>query len=366
MEKATFSYNMYVKEKLIAWRNRYEAEHHATLNYTSIAKEMENRFQITTSPQKIAAMFDSQSTREIKLQEIVALSQMYDIPLWDLCQYPNIPGSCIEPYEVVSKENHAVHELHNHYYFTNEGHYYYCYYFKPKHFQNHLKSVTDSTIEEARMSVSMKNGHTEVRLEEMKSAKTFYGEPMPSFVLTGNLYHFENTNMAYSFISDQSGRRAMALMFSYLNLSADIRYYLTAGMMTFSLNQTHCPLFQKMAVFRVRQDLQDAENTEILRGILSLNSCPMILDEETIQQLKEDDTMRQLLSEGEILQNCRMFNENAIRDSFAVPDDYERMERLLRLRQRSLNHAHEIVSEPDCFADYIKQFQLRQIQKKTK
>lgn len=173
--------------------------------------------------------------------------------------------------------------MHNPFYFTDDGQYYYCYYFRPKHFQNRIKPVNDLKIEEARMSISLKDGHTIVKLEELKSSTTFDGDPMPSFILTGRLDHFENTDMAYSFITDDSGQRAMALMFTFLNLSADIRYYMTVGMMTFSQNQTHEPLFQKMAVFRVRQNYQENKTSEVIRGILSLNSSPLIIDEKTLQ-----------------------------------------------------------------------------------
>lgn len=362
-------YNMHVKEKLIEWRKRFESDNNVTLNFTAIANALEDRFEITTSTQKVAAMFNKQSSREIKLQELVALATIFDIPLWDLCQYPNNPNSGIDLYSLTKQKNSSsgpIHELRNNYYFTEEGQYYYCYYFRPKHFQNHIKPIEDSVIEEARMSIFLKNGHTVVKLEEMKSSSTFYGDPMPSFVLTGNLLHFENPNMAYSFIVDSTGRRAMALMFTYLNLSADIRYYMTVGMMTFSVNQTHEPLFQKMAVFRVRQNYKEEKTAEILRGILSLNSSPLIIDEDTKKKLEEDVVMAKLLSEGRSPEKYYVYNEATLRDSFLIPDDYQRMLLLLQLRKSSLYPAHEIVSEPDTFADFIKHYQLYQLQDRKK
>lgn len=358
-----FSYNMYVKKKLSEWRDNYEKEH-SKLNYTLLARTMEERFKISTSTQKIAAMFDIQSPREIKLQEIVALSQIFNIPLWDLCQFPNITDSGIDPH-ALSRENNAVHELNNKYYFTNNEDCYYCYYFKPKHYSCRLHPVESTVIEEAKMTISLNHGHTEVKLEELKSSKSFYGEPLRSFTLSGNLYHFENTEMAYSFISDETGRRAMAIMFSYLNLSADIRYYLTAGIMTFSLNQTHSPLFQKMAVFRVRQDLKNEENEEIIRGILSLNSRPLFLEKEAVDKLEENDVIKQLFSEYKKSQNIYIINESAVSDSLLIPDDMERMKLLLKLRKLSLNSAHEIVSETDFFADFIKTYQAGQLEEQN-
>ena len=366
MQNEEYSYNMLVKKRLIDWQDKFKKENKATLNYTAIAEAMETHFNIQTSTQKVAAMFNSQSNREIKLQELVALATLFNIPLWDICEYPNNPNSGINTASLIKgnkTNNGPIRELNNPYYFTSEGQYYYCYYFRPKHFQNRIRPIDDTPIEEARMSISLKDGHTIVKLEEMKSNTTFFGDPMPSFVLTGKLYHFENTDMAYSFINDDTGRRAMALMFTFLNLSADIRYYMTVGMMTFSLNQTHEPLFQKMAVFRVRQNYQEDQTAEVLRGILSLNSSPLIIDEKTLEKLKEDEGMRKFLSEGQSPDRYYLFNEAILRDSFLISDDHERMLMLLQLRKNSLYPAHEVVSEPDTFTDFIKQYQLDQLEK---
>ncbi len=361
------AYNKSVRTRLIKWQKQFERDNNIKLNYTAIADAMETHFNIQTSTQKVAAMFNNQSEREIKLQELVALATLFDIPLWDICHYDINTNSGINTASL-TRQNKAssghVHELQNPFYFTDDGQYYYCYYFRPKHFQNRIKPIDDLSIEEARMTISLKDGHTIVKLEELKSSTTFDGDPMPSFVLTGRLYHFENTDMAYSFIADDSGRRAMALMFTFLNLSADIRYYMTVGMMTFSQNQTHEPLFQKMAVFRVRQNYQENNTSEILRGILSLNSSPLIIDEKTLQQLETDETMSNLLSECKSPDRYYLFNEATLRDSFLVPDDYQRMLMLLKLRKNSLYPAHEVVSEPDTFADFIKHYQLIQRQER--
>ncbi len=73
-EEEQLDYNARVKKNLIAWRDSFEeANCGAKLNYSAIAQRMERDFKITTSSQKISAMFDSQSTREVKLQEIAAL-----------------------------------------------------------------------------------------------------------------------------------------------------------------------------------------------------------------------------------------------------------------------------------------------------
>ena len=65
------SYNAMIKSRLCRWKTNYEEMHAANLNYTAIANKMEEDFHIRTSPQKISAMFDILSDREVKLQEIV-------------------------------------------------------------------------------------------------------------------------------------------------------------------------------------------------------------------------------------------------------------------------------------------------------
>lgn len=106
---------------------------------------MEVKFGIFTSPAKIGEMFKIEKPREVKLQELVALAQMFNIPLWDICEFPNAPTSNIDLSKLVRKSNlkqNAVQQLNNVFY---EGDYY-CYYFKPKHFQDHLKAVEESSI----------------------------------------------------------------------------------------------------------------------------------------------------------------------------------------------------------------------------
>lgn len=365
IEENEWNYNAFIKQKLIEWREAFEtANCGAKLNYSEIARKMEEDFRISTSPQKISAMFDIQSSREVKLQELAALCQIFNIPLQDICEYPNAATSDLELSRLVTRKNSKrfiIKHLSNPYYAGQ----YYCYYFRPKHFQDKLKPVEESDIEEAILEISIENGQTTVTFKEMKTSKTFFrDQTLPSFTLTGKLYHFDNTDMAYSFITDPTGRRAMALMFTFINISADIRYYMTVAMMTFSANQTHVPLFQKMAAFRVRQDIHNnPEVSDVIRGILALNTCPIILDEETLALLAaEDEDIKKLISLDKALKKCYIFSEAAIRsDSFFIQDEDIKMQKILKLRRNSLFPAHEIVSEPDYFADFIKHYQQNQI-----
>ena len=360
-----WNYNATIKQRLIDWRNQFErANCNAKLNYAAIAEKMETDFGIVTSPQKISAMFDKQSKREVKLQELAALCQIFNIPMADICAYPNAVTSDLELSRLTSRKNarqHIIKQLNNPFY---EGRYF-CYYFRPKHFQDTMKPVEESDLEEATLDIEIQNGQTVVTLTEMKTRRNFYGDrTQPSFTLTGKLYHFDNTDMAYSFITDSTGRRAMALMFTFLNISADIRYYMTVGMMTFSANQTHLPLFQKMAAFRVQQDfVNDSATAETLRGILALNSCPMILDEESLNQLTADDEdLRKLIAPEKALKKCYVFSEAAIwSDFFFIRDKDEKMQKILKLRKNSLYPAHEVVADSSYFADFIRHYQQQQL-----
>ncbi len=360
-----WNYNTFIKKNLIKWRDAFEkANCDAKLNYSEIVRKMEEDFHISTSPQKLSAMFDIQSPREVKLQELSALCQIFNIPIQDICEYPNASISDLELSGLLRRKNSkrpVIRQLNNPFY---EGKYF-CYYFRPKHFQDKLKPVAESNIEEAILDISIENGQTTVTFKELKTNKTFFGDKtLPSFTLTGKLYHFDNTDMAYSFITDSTGHRAMALMFTFLNISADIRYYMTVAMMTFSTNQTHVPLFQKMAAFRVRQDIQnDPQAADVIRGILALNTCPIVIDEETLEELSaEDEELKKLVASEKALKKCYVFSEAAIRsDSFFIYDEDIKMQKILKLRKNSLFPAHEIVAEPDYFADFIKHYQQDQM-----
>lgn len=84
-------YNSLVKKRLFKWKRDFErALGEQTLNYSGIADMMFQRFNIKTSPSKIRAMLDGESDREVKLPELVALAQIFDIPLWSICELPEV------------------------------------------------------------------------------------------------------------------------------------------------------------------------------------------------------------------------------------------------------------------------------------
>ena len=86
-------------------------------------------------PIRISAIhnyIDVLSKREVKLQELSALCQIFNIPIQDICEYPNAATSDLELSRLTSRKN-AKHLTVKH--LINpfcEGRYY-CYYFRPKH-----------------------------------------------------------------------------------------------------------------------------------------------------------------------------------------------------------------------------------------
>lgn len=358
----TIPYNQHVKSRLINWKNNFEKSIGGELNYSAIAKMMEERFSISTSPQKIGAMFDIMSSREVKLQEVVALSQIFSIPLQDICEFPNTPTQNGDIDILIKKrktQNNSVSQTINTFYSGD----YYCYYFQPKLYDERLKPVEQAKIEEAKLNISIVDGHTTIVLHELKKEATFYGDIRPSFTLSGYLYHFENPDIAYSFIKDESGRRAMAIMFSYFELSSDIRYYIPAAILTFSINQIHFPVCEKMAIFRVRQDLSNETTNETLRGILALNTNPICIDEETRNSLiSQSPIFQRLLSEDKAMAKCYVYSESAFRSNmFFITDEYKKTEILLKLKKNSLCATQEVVNEDDLFAQFIKKYQQMQL-----
>lgn len=366
MENEKDDYNALVKKRLFKWRREFEqALGEQTLNYSGIADMMYQKFHIKTSPSKIRAMLDGEPHREVKLSELVALAQLFNIPLWSICEFPESTkendDSGVDFSRLIKGGKHkdsAIHQL------TDQSHAYdyYCYYFNLRYYQERLKPVKESKIEEAKMTIDIKEGRTIVTLEEVKTNTNFCGDPMPSFKPSGELKLLENPSIAYSFISDNEGRRAMALMFRYLNVGSDIRYYIPVGMLTFSTNKTHEPLFQKMAVFRVRQDYSNPKIADTLRGILSLSSTPIVIDNDTLEELRKDKRLERLLSSDKaVFNHCSVFLESSIRsNSYFIPDENERMQLLLQIRSNSLYPSHEVISEPELFSNFIKYYQMNQ------
>ena len=331
-----YSYTRLVKKRLIEWKKSFEDQLGGIeLNYAAIARTLEQQFGIYVSAALIGKMFVQDDDREVRLDVLTALAQLFNIPIWEICEHPSDSSSNVSVGSLIRWKNKGQRDrqpITNKFY---EGDYY-CYYFLPNHADDDIRPVDELPIKEATMSIRIDNGRTRLTFRQTKSDKGFYGNALEPYVLTGDLYRF-----------------------------ADIRYYMTMGMLTLSYNQTHVPLFQKMAVFRERQNLKDAAQAAVLRGILSLNSSPIILDSETCRKLiaKEPVLENALSPDKALLKDCMIFSEAAIRSSlFMISDKYDKTELLLKVRRSSLLPAHEIVSEEDFFARFIREYQIRQMQ----
>lgn len=360
-----YSYTRLVKKRLIEWKKSFEDQLGGIeLNYAAIARTLEQQFGIYVSAALIGKMFVQEDDREVRLDVLTALAQLFNIPIWEICEHPSDASSNIAIGSLVKWKNKGYRDrqpITNKYY---EGDYY-CYYFTQSHADDDIRPIEELPLREAILSISIENGRTRVTFKQTMYEKGFYGDTLDPYILTGDLYRFTQSDIAYSFIANEDGRRFMALMFSYLELATDIRYYMTMAMLTLSFNQTHTPLFQKMAVFRERQNTKDPAQSAVIRGILALNSSPIILDSETCRKLiAENPILENALSPDKaIMKDCLLYSEAAVRSSlFAVSDKYDKTNLLLKVRHSSLLPAHEVVSEEDHFARFIKEYQMRQMQ----
>ncbi len=363
-ERLNNNYNKMIKKRLEDWLTNL-INQGFELNFGVLCENMKNLYHIQTSEQKLRQMFSTANDREVKLPELVALTHMLHIPLAKLCEFPNVPAIAPNIIEecpwIYSREKQypstRISKLMDHFYNGT----YYAYYFKPKHLDRidlgGKTPITGLNIEEAKIEIQMENGESYVIFEELSCTRNFFDtKELDRFTLKGKLYLIESPKIAYSFITDPEGRRAIALMFEYKEFNKDILYYRTAAMLTFSLNELHIPLFQKIALFRVKQDLSDQENANIIRGILALNTGSIMIEHNVFQEAQEKNPkLKDLIPKEE--KNYYFFSEPAIRDSIQNWDSDESVKILLKLRELSNFQAHEIITEPEYFSTFIRHYQ---------
>lgn len=357
-------YNQKIKERLSEWLDNLR-ESGFDINFRKLCENLESTYKLKTSEQKLRQMFDPTKPREIKLAELAALAHMLQIPLSTLCEFPNTPAVTLDRPWIYHKEyknkRPGISKLMNDFYNGK----YFAYYFKPKHFDRidlgGKEPVSSSVIEEATVEIKLEKGEPYVILKESSITHDFYGQKiLDNFILKGKLYLIETPKIAYSFLTDPAARRSIALMFEYRDFSKDILYYRTAAMLTVALNEIHTPLFQKIALFRVPQDLSDTANENIIRGILALNTGPIMIEKNLFEEAKNsEEYSRYKLKDLEPKEEKTyyIFSEAAIRDSAHNWTADESVEILLKLREMSIFQAHEIVSEPEYFRNFIKDFQ---------
>lgn len=99
-----------------------------------------------------------------------------------------------------------------------------------------------------------------------------------------------------------------------------------------------------------------------MHGILALNSAPLVLDNDTLEELRKDKNLAKLLSSDKaVFTNCSVFLESSIKsNAYFIQDEAEKMNLIFQLRQNSLYPSQEIVSEPEPFTDFIMHYQMHQ------
>ncbi len=147
-----------------------------------------------------------------------------------------------------------------------------------------------------------------------------------------------------------------SLLFDYHDYTKDVLYYRTAAMTTFSeYPHPQQPLFQKMALFRVKQDLTNPETEKMIRGILTLNSNNILVEKSKFNQMILDNP--ELSKLNHTLKSYYSFNETDILNQ-KLPWSYnEKINAILQLRQVSTSPAQEIISDDKNFSQYTKAVQ---------
>ncbi len=366
-------YNRKIKERLSDWLEELRQDGF-DVNFELLAQKMCDDYGIFTTAQKLRPMFNTQSEREVKLPELAALAHLIQLPIGELCEFPNAPSitGLHTPWvyqKKKDKKEKGIRKLDNSYYFGT----YHAYYFHPTKTDKLDRKgdfqVSGSEIDEAVVEIVEKNGDPFVILTEKTTRKDFYEErTLDNFVLEGKLYIVSRAKIAYSFITDPNARRTYALMFQYHDFGKDILYYTTIGMMTFSINEVHQPLFQKMALFRVKQNLQDPVCNDILRGILALDTDMITIEQDVFEDAIQNDSyfgekLKEVKEHATLSKPCYQFSEHSIRQSSHPWSLEESTEVILKLKEMSLAPAHELIHDQEYFRKFMKYYQQAQMKK---
>lgn len=354
-----------IKERLFKWRVDFQNRGYDIV-FSQLAIKMEELYHIETTDQKLRAMFtlskDEKKVRKVPLAEIVALCHMLQIPLNDICEFPNAPSLELNPSWIRQTkddlENANVIPFKDSHYYGD----YYCYYFTSKHISKPLRGNNSAAdvcnLEMARLSISEKDGSSYIILQENAQTLDFYqNEYLDEFTLQGRLFLINSLNEVYSVLMDAKGKRIVTVLFDFQEYTKSIMYYRTAARMTVSLNTTHDPLFQKMVMFRVEQDLTNPHICDVIRGILTLNTNDILIKKSEFLKLMEEDPEFEMIFGNE--QTYLEFNEKELMNK-SLPWSFEdRINRILKLRQKSSQSAYEIVAEEEYFSKFTKSFQQK-------
>lgn len=363
-------YNEKVKEALYEWKMKVEEDCYR-LNFESLSEKLEGN-GIYISAQLLRRMFNPDSDYKVPLKELVAVTQILGIPLNIVCKPFALSNINLETSGILKRRKTKKEEGIEYFFDLFYDGEFYAYYFKKKHLDsislNGKTPVEGMEIEEVRIRIKNTDNCTILELEELTPHLDFYNKKeLSRFVLEGQLYTIRS-KMAYSFIKDPEARRTMTIMFNYKSYSKDIMFYRTAAMLTISTNEKQTPLFQKMAIFKERQDLKNPEECDVIRGILALNSNPIMIEEDVFNEMCKNDKILERIKDIQKSKSKSYytFYESDLRNLQIPCQSEERMKTILKLRQHSCFSAHEIVSEPEYFGEFIKNYQQDQLEKKDR
>ena len=351
-----------IKQKLHDWQTELRVEHGLEIDFTALAKVINQRYRIDTSAKILASMFsppdapDGGDSRKIPLAEMLAVCQELKLPIRDYCVLPSVVAEdttddsfvpWLKKTEKDSAETEGVRSMLDPHYFGT----YYVYRFQTKQrtpLELEGKNPADGLpLKEYVLTIAEEHG---VSYATMSST-----EEKDTVSLRGRVFLLTRSRQVYARLVDQDGLRVINLQFSYKKYSTDKLMYRTAASLCTTYNQLEAPLFAKLAMFRERQDLSDPEVENIIRGILTLDNRDILVDERAFARLiAQDENYAKLEPKSKsyyVFQESDFANPN-------LPWDFEtRIQRLLQLRRVSELAAHEIVEDSDHMAYFFKQLQ---------
>lgn len=356
-------YHQDIKERLAAWRENLRKERGMDLDFEALEDRMMD-YGIPTTQQKLRAMFDrefTQKSRKIQLAEMIALCQILKLPIYDICALPALSEAVsdtpwLKPIKGDIPKSTGVLSLCDPHYYGD----YYCYFFMPRHYPRSRldgKHLAEGIpLKMVQLTITEENGISTAKLIDGTAVRQFSLEADREKVLMeGRVFLIERTKLAYCVLMDEKARRIIVLLFSYRNYSTDIMFYRTAAMLTASFDDPAAPLFQKMAMFRVPQELSDPAAEARVRGILALDDRDILVEKDAFDALVLEDPEFARLTPASA--QYYRFRESDILDGDLPWKFQDLMQRYLRLRQVSELSPHQIVTNSNVLSDFCRMVQ---------
>lgn len=351
-----------VKERLFDVVNRYE-EAGFTINLSKLAEIIRDKYKIDTSYQIIQSIFSNKlindKVRKIPLAEIVALCDIFQVPVSQICRFENAPSRELNPSWLIphgTNQDNLPETLTNPFYFGD----YYCYYYKEKPFSSAKLGdkypAKETIIKTAKLSISERSGFSYATLTETNDTLSFAQDRLlERFTYEGKLYYLYKPNQIYGALMDQEGKRLVCLMFDFHNYSKDVMYYRTAAMLTSTIEQHPRPIYQKMIILRTKLDLENDYHLKTLRGMLSLESNKLLVKKDRFDYLAEDyPDLSQLNYKTE---EYNSLSENEILNQQSDMTYEQKKDLILLLRQNSSLNIQNVAGEDFDFSDMVKGIQ---------